>query len=485
MTRWTNRPSKLILGGPGAGKTQRMMEILQDELESGVSEDEIAFVSYTKAAVEEAKRRAARQLGLSTRRFRHCKTIHALCFAAINAKSGQTVGPRHLEELAGILGCSYTVDDSDYPGTLNIALKLYERARSTGVDVEVCWRDEDADITVEWLHYIIREYETFKAAHCLLDFADMLGRYLEEGSPLHVKVAIVDEAQDLSHVQWRVIEKAFSEVERIYFAGDDAQCIHVWSGSDVQSFLSLEVRDTEIIPQTHRLQPKIHAFSQKLISRVSARYEKDFDCANQGDAGVYYHGMTSTVDLTEPGTWLLLCRCNRQLRTWERFVEEMGLPYRSKWHDGVRAKDREAIRLWEAMRRGEPMTGGQANLLLAMCGITAEYDKKETVSELPLPDAPWYDVIKTIPRGRKDYYRRVLQQGEAFLDEPRIRISTIHGAKGAEADNVAVLNSTSRRIHEAMSQNADDEYRVWYVAVTRSRGPLHIVAGRSRYYFPF
>ena len=55
---------KLILGGPGCGKTTRLLGIVQEELARGVPSDEIAFVAFTKAAAEDAKRRAAETFGL-------------------------------------------------------------------------------------------------------------------------------------------------------------------------------------------------------------------------------------------------------------------------------------------------------------------------------------------------------------------------------------------------------------------------------------
>ena len=68
----------------------------------------------------------------------------------------------------------------------------------------------------------------------------------------------------------------------------------------------------------------------------------------------------------------------------------------------------------------------------------------------------------------------------------RVRISTIHGAKGAEADNVLINTDMSRRCFEQLCEGGDaeaSERRVWYVGMTRSRNEINILRPRSKYYF--
>jgi DNA helicase II / ATP-dependent DNA helicase PcrA len=71
------------------------------------------------------------------------------------------------------------------------------------------------------------------------------------------------------------------------------------------------------------------------------------------------------------------------------------------------------------------------------------------------------------------------RQGESLTGDARIRISTIHGAKGAEADNVMLLTDISPRTQE----ESDDEARVFYVGLTRAKQNLHIITPRTSRYF--
>ena len=54
-------------------------------------------------------------------------------------------------------------------------------------------------------------------------------------------------------------------------------------------------------------------------------------------------------------------------------------------------------------------------------------------------------------------------------------ISTIHGSKGGEADNVLLLTDYSKKVGEVIdSVDSDPEYRVWYVGATRAKHTLNI-----------
>jgi DNA helicase-2/ATP-dependent DNA helicase PcrA len=75
----------------------------------------------------------------------------------------------------------------------------------------------------------------------------------------------------------------------------------------------------------------------------------------------------------------------------------------------------------------------------------------------------------------KEFLRAIEVRGHNLNKDPRINLSTIHGAKGGEADNVILLTDLSRKAQEAMEKNSDDECRVFYVGATRARNQLHII----------
>ena len=73
------------------------------------------------------------------------------------------------------------------------------------------------------------------------------------------------------------------------------------------------------------------------------------------------------------------------------------------------------------------------------------------------------------------------ENGEKLNSSPRITLSTIHGVKGGEQDNVVLLTDLSRSTQRNYEQNPDDENRLFYVGATRTKNHLHIVKPKDIY----
>jgi DNA helicase-2/ATP-dependent DNA helicase PcrA len=84
----------------------------------------------------------------------------------------------------------------------------------------------------------------------------------------------------------------------------------------------------------------------------------------------------------------------------------------------------------------------------------------------------------------RSYIRAMLRRGEKITKEPRIRLSTIHAAKGGEATNVILMTDLSSRVYNSYQKNPDDESRVFYVGLTRAKQNLYLIEPRSQKYFP-
>jgi len=84
-----------------------------------------------------------------------------------------------------------------------------------------------------------------------------------------------------------------------------------------------------------------------------------------------------------------------------------------------------------------------------------------------------------MPRLKSTYIRAVLRRGQKITHDPRIKLSTIHGAKGGEADNVMLLTDLSKKTDEAYWLNKDEERRVFYVGMTRAKQSLNVIRSKS------
>ena len=91
-------------------------------------------------------------------------------------------------------------------------------------------------------------------------------------------------------------------------------------------------------------------------------------------------------------------------------------------------------------------------------------------------DTDVYTVLNVSPDD-KAYMRSIERRGEKF-GKPRINLSTIHAMKGGEDDNVILLTES---YPAAVTDDKlfDDEHRVFYTGVTRTRHNLHIIDTKS------
>ena len=73
------------------------------------------------------------------------------------------------------------------------------------------------------------------------------------------------------------------------------------------------------------------------------------------------------------------------------------------------------------------------------------------------------------------------ENGEKLNSSPRIILSTIHGVKGGEQDNVVLLTDLSKNTQVNNEKNPDDENRLFYVGATRAKQHLPIVRTKDNY----
>jgi len=150
-----------------------------------------------------------------------------------------------------------------------------------------------------------------------------------------------------------------------------------------------------------------------------------------------------------------------------------------------------AVNGWEALRKGRAidkktaekmyslMSGNNKHVARGKKKIQGERTDTYTLEELREhhgllidKDLAWFDALDLIPDQDIVYVKALLRKGEKFNAHPRIKLSTIHGTKGGEADNVVLFTDLTAA---ALQTQADDLHRVFYVGVTRTRERLFIV----------
>ena len=490
----------LTLGGPGCGKTSRLLSHVEQELHAGTPPNRIAYVAFTKEAAAVARQRAAEQFGLDPEKdLPWFRTIHSLAYQRLGITREEVMGPRDYDQFAELVGEPMRAPTEEemmegVPGSAGPKgarlLRIVDFAATTGRALEEVWQTAEEFVTWHEVKRFDAAYTGYKEQTGKMDFTDMLLQYAVNGDPVPVDVAVIDEAQDLTHAQYFVARRAFSGVRKCYIGGDDDQSIYTWAGADLDSFLHLPVVQTDHLQYSHRLPRSVFQAADRILLKIRNRYKKSY-APDTREGLVEFHQTPDAVPLSEDGTWLLLARNTFLLVRLIGMAREMGVNYTTRHGPAVDPRDVMAIVLYERLRSGKrtDLEAGEVRLLLKKMERAVPQlreTKRYTPADLELPlSLTWYWALTGISASRRDYYLSLLRRGEKLSAPPRYRIDTIHGVKGAEADHVMLLTDVSSRTLNAARQDPDAEHRVFYVGATRARQSLHVVMPQTTTFYDF
>jgi superfamily I DNA/RNA helicase len=273
-------------------------------------------------------------------------------------------------------------------------------------------------------------------------------------------------------------------------------CIFRWSGADVEQFLQL-AGEREVLGTSYRLPRSVHQLACSVIGRVKHRFDKTW--APRDEAGsVERLPHISSVDFTTEGTTLVLARNAYLLNEAEEMLRKAGQIYTTRHGDSsINADHYAAIRAWEQLRKGAAISGSNVESVYAHLRVgtgikrgfksslgSIDSSGTYTMAELRdhcglIADGIWHDALDGIALNTREYYVSVMRAGAKLSAAPRIRISTIHAAKGGEADNVVLLTDMSQRTYRGYQADPDDEQRVFYVGMTRAKKRLTVIDSRN------
>ena len=499
--------TEIILGPPGTGKTTTLLGIVDEELTRGVPANEIGYFSFTRRAFNEAISRACTKFSLQPKDLPYIRTLHSLCFRALNLRGDSIFKDSTMYAFGKEVGFRMTgswSEDGTFAGNTegDRLLFMNNKARVRCISLMEQYDQDDDGLPRSTVLSFDEQLRAYKEREGLWDFTDMMVEYHAAGPRPQLRTLIVDEAQDLSQLQWRVVNKLSQDCERVVVAGDDDQAIYPWAGADINHFVNLPGR-VRVLEQSWRVPAAMQELAARVISSVTNRRPKQW-IAREGSRGVLDDARHfDNIDLSETEDTLILAR-NRFVVN-EQIIPELrrrGLVYE---YDGVSSINRgvqNAIVWWERLRRGEAITVEQARVVYDKMRAKHGYkwgfkeikqidDGTEvTMADLRargglLADGPWFDALdhKDI-QAAAPYVRSVLAQGHKLTTSPKIRVSTIHGSKGGQADRVVLLKDMAWRSWREYEQNPDDEARVWYVAITRAKERLTLVESNSPQGYP-
>ena len=493
----------IVLGPPGTGKTTYLLDKAEEFLEMGIRPEKLGYVAFTKKAANEALTRAVTKFGYETKELVYFRTLHSLCYHWLGLTRSDVMARSNLREFSKSIGERIS---SAWEGENLMALNskgdkmlfLENMARNQCLGFREQWNNANSDIS--WMHFdwFSKNYSKYKENNFLIDYTDMLEMFLQSRGSPNLDVLIVDEAQDLSALQWKCIEKLASNVEHVYIAGDDDQAIYRWAGADVQHFIDLKGKNT-YLKQSYRVPRKVHDVALGVVKRIGSRKEKVWEPKTE-EGTVNFHTSFEHVDISQ-GDWLFLARNNYLLNAVEDYLQVSGRIYQKANKPSVSENLITAIKDWESLRKGDSIEAGRIRKIYGYMkagkGVKRGYKTLKTVrDDLNLDiktlkadhglllDCIWHECFDLIGNTQREYVISCLRKGEKLVSS-KIRLNTIHAAKGGECENVVLLTDLANKTWEELYTNPDNECRAFYVGVTRTKSNLHLIRGKTRKEFLF
>lgn len=303
------------------------------------------------------------------------------------------------------------------------------------------------------------------------EFGYFTKRYLAD-------IIMLDEAQDASIAQQDVVSRCFKRNTRLFAFGDKDQTINSWCGSDTEAFEHLKDssvfrRDAKELPLTTN-----YRCGSKIIEYAKRYTNNDIKARDGAQEGEIRHE-ASLRDIVNGD--MVLCRNTAPLMEVYRNGVALGQKMYFRGEElGKNLKLSADCAIGDTVE--EIIFSMKKRLIATWDFLTREYDldARETMTDSRI--ITLLDTIKTmesLPKTvtkRTDLYKFI---DDVFSDEGKegIQLSTIHRAKGLEADNVFIIcpSLIPSRL-STMDWEIEEEKHLLYVMCTRPKNTLNFVA---------
>lgn len=536
-----------LIGGAGTGKTTELLQIMKSVMEQiGGDPTQIGFASFTRAAREEMVNRAAEAFDCNPSMLdRHgwFRTVHSTCLKMLQIKGDSLLAAddkasKWVADRLRVRVAWTKVADSGYSACVGdeeaaASMTLWDVSRNRVEPLAALHASKSmAGLEVPpiaTVRHFIRKYEDAKRLDGKTDFVDALGlyagvRFTLDGPemaeprgdlPPGVKAWIFDEAQDSSKLVDMVCRRLAGApgVLWAYLAADPFQSIFGFGGADYNNFLSWEVDKERTMPQSWRCPRPVMELGERCLRRMRKGYfdRKIAPAAHDGCVVREPSIERAVARVDSSRTTLILARCKYTLAKFSTILESRKIPHAYMNERG----DTKALIAFNAYWKLQHGRGVGADEWKAAIELTPA---KATGSDIFLvrgAKAAWkkgrHDDIEFIAAGEigpvggvtpqlaemiadgrwaglldggLKWYRAAKKHGPETATMPNVRLSTIHGAKGMEAQDVILSTETAARVERERELDPrchDEECRLEYVGVTRAKEKLIVCESEEPY----
>ncbi len=548
--------SQKIYGPPGTGKTSVLIEIVKKAIASGTKPEDIAFVAFTNQAANVAKERVAQEFPeLGSISFPNFSTLHAFATRLGGTGGADLMQEKDFKNFDPGIYC--TTDWTELGNALSSVVRYkhavleayslslaklenldYQSINIGGVfdslmnffSIDKKKPEQLRENKAYYCKEYLESYLSYKSKYHLINFDDVIIKVADKDFPKeHIptfKILIIDEAQDLTKLQWKIAKKLINHSEKAYIAGDDDQAIMENFGSDPSTFINLKTTEApRVLDQSYRVPRTNYDYVSsgilKYIRELQNRAEKVWKPQNRNGSLGSPPTLKPQVIKHENETLLgAPVEVFRPEISIEQLMEKVKIDWGNFNTKLIQTKVKKEKDFLNALEEGEKLLFkiGAAEVLepLLKKPISIKEEKSELdpelinqiisgvnnnniderhlfllktlgvfkdekflrlvdISQKEIKEPPnWLIMSATkrtgekISQGFKDmgipHFYRNRPVLEATKEKTLIRVQTIHTSKGAEANNTAIVFAGRGDVFGVVLN-----VKLAYVALTRAR----------------
>ena len=522
-----------VLAGAGTGKTRAITHRIAYAVHAGVfAPTQVLAVTFTARAAGEMRSRL-RALGVDGAQAR---TFHAAALRQLHYFWPQAIGggaPQVLGQKAPLV--------AEALGRLRIDV---DRAVIRDVSAEIEWakvsmltadgypaaaraaRREAPGMDLSAMAKVLDAYEQCKGGRGVIDFEDVLlltVGILEDRDDIAAAVRrqyrafVVDEYQDVSALQQRLLEAWAGGRDDICVVGDPSQTIYSFTGASDRFLLGFAERHpgarTVELVRNYRSTPQILAVANGVIAGPTARQSRPLRLVAQRPAGprptIREHpddaaeadavaaAIRARLDAGTPAAEVaVLVRTNGQTEALEAALADAGVPYLVR--GGERFFSRGEVRQALVLLRGAARTDDGAVPLpeLVAAVLAGTGWSREAPAMRGAARERWESLAALVslaeetaaarPDARLPDFVADLEARTAAQHAPSaagVTLASLHAAQGLGWDHVHLVGCSEGLLPISFADTpaaVDEERRLLYVGVTRARDSLSMTYALGR-----
>ncbi|MCX6816989.1 MAG: UvrD-helicase domain-containing protein [Candidatus Beckwithbacteria bacterium] len=537
----------LILAGAGSGKTRaltyRAAYLIK---EKGIDPQRLLLVTFTNKAAKEMKERVNKLIGAN---LPWAGTFHGFCARILRIDGQAINLPKNFvifDEDDSLATIKQAMDNLKIDNKLyrKNNIKACISAAKNELINSLEYSQLARGVFGETVAKVFREYQRLLKEYQALDFDDllMLGvKLLKESGPVAKKYqekfqyVLVDEYQDTNKAQYELTKALVKKWRNLTAVGDFSQSIYSWRGADFRNLNNLQVDfpDLKIInlEQNYRSTKNILDAANQVISKnkshpilklwANSQEGPKIRIFEAGDEKEEAAFIAKEVKKLKYKDCAVLYRTNAQSRTIEEAFLKIGIPYvlvgGVKFYSRKEIKDclaylrflvnpKDKVSFDRIVKLGKkqldkflewkrPTYLTTRKILEKILEITAylkRFDEKdeedlerlENIKELMSVAEEYSDLNEFLQN------TALVEEGDSIKENKNaVTLMTLHASKGLEFKNVFMIGMEEGLFPHARSMmnrdEMEEERRLCYVGMTRTKENLFFSYARKRLYFGF